>query len=154
MDVEDRRKVECGQVVMDVAYSSHNREWQVVQEPTKEANLADEEELMKVCWTQVGIASLHSSQVAKEGQDVGNDGNGAAPPDDGVADEVVLGGIVGPRVHPQTVPEEWPVPRLGSQDVFLVVIGNQGIVARHHGHIEVDEVSQKGRLVKFCIACR
>jgi hypothetical protein len=51
-----------------------------------------------------------------------------------------------PTAHAETDVEEGPLPELGGEVVLLVRVGDEGVVGRHHGDIQMDEVLEEGRL--------
>jgi hypothetical protein len=50
--------------------------------------------------------------------------------------------------------EERPLPKLGSEVVLLVWIGDQSVVRGHHGNVQVDEILQERRFVGSGISSR
>lgn len=57
--------------------------------------------------------------------------------------------MIAPAAHAKTEVEEWPVEWLGSENVFLVRVGDESIVGCPHGNVEVDKVPPEGRFVQF-----
>lgn len=59
--------------------------------------------------------------------------------------------MVVPAAHAEADVEDRPLPELGCKVVLLVWIGDKGVVGRHHGDVEVQEVPEEGRLVRAWI---
>lgn len=57
--------------------------------------------------------------------------------------------MIAPAAHAKTEVEEWPVEWLGSENVFLIRVGDESIVGCPHGDVEVDKVPPEGRFVQF-----
>lgn len=65
-------------------------------------------------------------------------------PDQRCADEVVFELGISPTTHAKPKVLEWPIERRGRQDVELVWVGNQSVVRRPHGNVEVPEITEEG----------
>ena len=62
--------------------------------------------------------------------------------------------MVVPSTHSKSDIQDGPLPELRGKIVLLVRVGNQCIVGRHHGHVEMEEISEEGRFVRSWISGR
>ena len=134
----------------------------VMQEPAKECDLADIQEMIPLpyiainvsegtncdkstrTWFHVNVFSLHTHQIHAKGNKRKDETDRAAPPDDRCAEQVVLRLIIAPAAHAKTDFEEGPLRRSGGEDVEFVGIGNESVVRSHHGDVEMPEVAEEG----------
>src|SRR4051812_43223725 len=62
--------------------------------------------------------------------------------------------VVVPAAHTQTDMQNRPLPKLRSQVILLVWVGDQSVVRCHHSDVEVDEITEERRLVGTWVARR
>lgn len=105
-------------------------------------------------WLHVHNLPLLAHQVHQKHSNRRDQADSAAPPDDGRAKKVVLRLVVSPSAHSQTETKERPVEGLGRKDVFFVGVGNERVVGRHHGHIEMPKVAEERRTVELSVSSR
>lgn len=48
-----------------------------------------------------------------------------------------------PPAHAETDVQEWPLPELGGEIVLLVWVRDKRVVRGHHGHVQVDKVTEE-----------
>jgi len=92
----------------------------------------------------VGIFSLLPEQVKPEEKYRDEQTDSRSLPDQRCANEVVLELVVAPTTHAKSKVLEWPIKRLGRQDVELVRVRYQSVVGRHHSNVEVPEIAEEG----------
>ena len=62
-------------------------------------------------------------------------------------DEMNIRTVIVPAAHAETDIEDGPLPKFGCEVVLLVRIRDKRIVGCHHGNVQVDKITEKGRLV-------
>ena len=87
------------------------------------------------------VSALPADEIPCHHRAKNTKGEGAAPIDNGVAEEEVLDDVVVPAAHAKADVEDRPLPELGSKVILFVGIGHQGVVGRHHGYVKVHEVA-------------
>ena len=100
----------------------------------------------------IDVLPLLAHEVHDGGNRADDETDGAAPPDDGEPDEVVLDLVVAPAAHAQADAEERPVGRLRREDVLLVRVRDERVVRGGHRDVEVPEVAEERRLVQLHLA--
>lgn len=110
-------------------------------------------------WSKTGLTRceivdlpLKSTEVPQERNYEHAQAQTRAPPDDGVADEVVFDTVVVPAVHSHSVPEERPLEWTRRDRVLLVRVGDERVVRGHHCDIEMPEIAEEGRAVELLVA--
>lgn len=134
-------------VVVDIRHTSHDDEGEIVQDPADSRVNARVVNVVDFLLAELLVSSLPAQEIPDEEEAKRNKTSSASPVDDRVAEEVVLDDVVIPGAHAETDVQDWPLPEVRSQVILLIRVGNQGIVGGHHGHVQVDEVLQEGRLV-------
>lgn len=143
----------------------------IMKHPANEGHLSDIKEMLPLAfgikkvstcdehhqsptrtWFPILIMPLHPEQRHAEGQDGENQADGSTPPDERVSDEVILDLVVAPAAHPETLVQPWPLGGKGGEDVFLVGVGDEGVVGGHHGDVQVPEVAEERRFVELHVA--
>ena len=51
--------------------------------------------------------------------------------------------VIVPAAHTETDVKNGPLPEAGGEIVLLVGVRNKGVVGRHHGNVEMDEVLEE-----------
>jgi len=147
-------EVESRVVVVDVGYTSHGHEWEIVQEPAEHGVDARVVEVVDLGPGKLVVAALPADRVPGDHDEEEADGERGTPVDKRVAKQEVLDNVVVPAAHTETDVQKGPLPGLRGEVILLVGIGNEGIVRGHHSDVEVDEVTEERRLVGARVACR
>ena len=87
------------------------------------------------------VSALPADEIPCHHRAKDTKGEGAAPIDNGVAEEEVLDDVVIPAAHAKADVQDRPLPELGSKVILFIRIRHQSVVGRHHGHVEVHKVA-------------
>lgn len=147
-------EIQRGVVVMDVGDTCHSHERQVVQEPTNDRVDTGIVDVINVVLGQLIVATLPADGVPGHEETEDAEGSGRTPVDEWVTEEEVLHNVVIPAAHAEADVQKWPLPWLGGKVVLLVWVWDQSVVGRHHGDVEVDEVTPEWRLVRAWVSRR
>ena len=139
---------------MDVSDTSHDDEWQVVQEPSDDWVDTSIVDLVDLRLLQLVVATLPSDEVPEDDEAQEAQGGGGTPVDDWVAEEEVLDDGVIPAAHTETDVQDRPLPPLRGEVVLLVWVWDESVVGGGHGDVQVDEVLEERRLVGVGISRR
>jgi hypothetical protein len=150
-------------VVMDIGYTTHSNEREVMQHPPDDGVEAGVVELIDFRLLQVVVAALPAHGVEEHEQYVDSKAGGADPVDERVAEKEVFYDwillehiqpsqgegltVVVPATHAETNIKDRPLPERRGKVVLLVRVGNKCVVGSHHGNVQVDEVLEEGGLV-------
>lgn len=145
-------KVERREIVMYISHATHDKEGEIMQGPTKERDLAYIQKVFPFSWLHVDVPPLHAEHVHPKREHAKHEADGGAPPDDGRADEIVLGLLVAPAAHAQAEPHQRPIRRLGREDVLFVRVRDERVVRRHHRDVQMPKVAQEWRAVELDLA--
>ena len=133
---------------MHVRHAGHGHERQIVQEPPKDGVQAAVVDLVDFLLLELDVTTLPAHDIPGGEQSDEQEAEGTTPVDCRVAEEEVLYNVVVPPAHSEADVEDGPLPELRSEIVLFVRVGNKRIVRRHHGDVKVEEVAEKGGLVR------
>ena len=145
-------KVQGWVVVMDISDSSHGDEGQVVQEPADHGVDTGIVDLVDFSLRELVVATLPADEIVGYQQEEDSERDGTAPVDKGVTEEEVLDNVVVPTAHAETDVEKRPLPGSGCQVILLVWVGYKSVVRGHHSDVEMDKVTEEGRLIRTRVA--
>jgi len=121
-------EIESWEVVVNVGDTTHDEERSEMEEPSKERNLSNVEEVIPFAMFHVDVFSLLPEQVKPEEKYCDEQADSRSHPDQRCADEIVFELAIAPTTHPKSKVLEWPIERRGRQDVELVWVGNQSVI--------------------------
>lgn len=128
---------ESRQVVVEIRDTAHDKERNVVKEPAEEGNFGNVEPVVPLSRSPLLVVALLTKNVPGANDQEEKHRDGREVPNDGSTEEVELDHVVAPATHAETETQEWPVERLGSENVLLVGVGDQGIVGGPHGDVQM-----------------
>lgn len=114
--------------MVHVGYARHRDEGEVMQEPAHRRVQTGVIDVVHVGEAEFIVAALPADEVPDEDHAEDAEAGGAAPVDEGVAEEEVFDDAVVPRTHAETDVEDWPLPELRSEVVLFVWVGDEGVV--------------------------
>nr|POE53354.1 hypothetical protein CFP56_28576 [Quercus suber] len=144
----DDGEVESRVVVMDVSDTRHGDEGKVVEEPADDGVDAGVVDLIDLGPGELVVAPLPADAVPGEHDEEEAECESRAPVNDRVAEQEVFDNGIIPAAHAQSDVQERPLPWLRRKIVLFVRVRNKGVVGRHHGHVEMDEIAEEGRFVR------
>lgn len=113
---------------MNISHSSHDDEWQIVQDPSNYWVKTGIMNVVDIGLAEILVAALPSQKVPDKQQAESDQTGGTSPVDEWVTEKVVFHNTIVPGAHAQTDVENRPLPEFGGQVVLLVGVGDQGIV--------------------------
>jgi len=137
-------EIQGWKIVVNVGDTTHDEERGEMEEPPKERDLPNVEEMVPFTRFHVNIFPLLPEQVKPEEEHCDEQADSRSLPDQRCTDEVVLDLLVAPTAHAKSKVLEWPIERRRRQDVELIRVRYQSVVGRHHGNVEVPKVAKEG----------
>ncbi len=149
-DSEIERRI----IMMHVRNARHGDERQIMEEPADDGIEAGIVDMVDVVRFEIVVAALPADEVPQREAGEEGEGGGRGPVDERVAEQEVFDDVVVPAAHAEADVEDGPLPEVRGQVVLFVRVRDQGVVGRHHGHVEVQEVADEGRFVGSGVAGR
>lgn len=135
------RKVQCRVVMVNISDARHGNKREIMEEPAYDGIKSGVVDLINLRRFELIVPALPAHEVPCHHRAKNTEGEGAAPIDNRVAEEEVFDDVVVPAAHAKADVQDRPLPELRSEVILFVGIRHQGVVGRHHGHVEVHEVA-------------
>jgi len=121
-------EIQCRKVVVNVGDATHDEERGEMEEPSKERDLPNVEEVIPFTRFHVDVFPLLPEQVKPEEKHRDEQADSRSHPDPRCANEVVLDLVIAPSTHAESKVLERPIERRGRQDVELIWVRNQSVI--------------------------
>jgi len=117
-------EIQSWEVVVNIGDTIHDEERSEMEEPSKECNLSNVQEVIPFARFHVNVFPLLPKQAKPEEKYRNDQADSGSYPDQRCTDEVVFELVIAPTTHAESKVLEWPIERRGRQDVELVWVGN------------------------------
>jgi len=121
-------EIQSWEVVVNVGDTIHDEERNEMEEPSKERNLPNVQEVIPFARFHINVFPLLPKQGKAEEKYPDEQADSGSHPDQRCTDEVVFELVIAPTTHAESEVLERPIERLGRQDIELVWVRNQSIV--------------------------